>query len=321
MSYFPRIEADNLVNFSTIRTEQSRMWLANNTTLEDAILGALAKCLTRYKAKIYALSLEGNHKHELMQFSEGQRADFFRDFNSDVARAIHRHCKGFPEGSCWARRYSNEFVPRNEDIENQFWYLVLQQVKDGLVASIDEWPWYNFFYDAVKGKDREFKVINWSQYNSDKRKKKNISIKDYTTIYTLKYERLPGYESLSQKEYEAVMLKKLQQKTKEIVKERRRQGKGFVGRTNLLKGKNGALPRSTKKSSRWTFRPRVLCSCDKTRHEVLRWMFDMLHAYQDASYEYRVEGASNPSFPPGMYKPPSFTLRYSVSHEDLGLAA
>ena len=172
MSYFQRIEADNLVNFTTIRTQQSRLWFSNNAKLEESLLGNLAKCIDRYKAKIYAFSLEGNHKHELMSFIDGSRAAFFRDFNADVARGIHRHCKGFPEGTCWARRYSNEFVPRDEDIENQFWYLALQQVKDGLVASIQEWPWYNFFYDAIKGKEREFKVVNWAKYNSDKRKKK-----------------------------------------------------------------------------------------------------------------------------------------------------
>jgi putative transposase len=317
MGYFYRIEADNLVNFTTTRTQQSRLWFANNTPLEESMLGSLAKGVDRYKAKIYAFAIEGNHKHELIQFPEAQRADFFRDFNSDVARAVKRHCKDFIEGSCWARRYSNEFVPRDEDIEAQFWYIVLQQVQDGLVASIDEWPWYNCFYDAIKGREKEYKVRNWAKFNSDKRRKRNISLDDYTTMYTLKYERLPGYEHLSQKEYEKMMLKKLKEKTREIVKERRRQGKGFVGRTNLLKGKNGAFPRTTKRSGRWDHRPRVLCSCDKTRHEVLRWMFDMIHAYQDASYDYRLEGDVNAKFPPGMYKPPVFTARYSVTHEDL----
>ena len=323
MGNWNRIECANLVNFTTVRTGGRRMWFINNPRLEECTLGNLAKCLERYKVKIYAFALEVTHKHELCLFPECNRADFFRDFNSDVARGMQRYCKAITrEGTkCLERRYSNEFVPKEEDIEAQFWYTVLQPVQDGLVASIEECPWYNCFWDAVKGIERLYAVINWSKYNSDKRKKKNIRIEDYTKHYPLKYARLPGYENLSQKEYEKVMVSKLRKKTKEIVQSRRNEGKGFMGRTNLLKILPGTLPAKEKKTSRWAYRPRILTGCDKTRHELLRWMFEMLHAHADASYALRYEGVANPSFPPGMYRPPAFTVKYALTHEEVSAVA
>ena len=54
------------------------------------------------------------------------------------------------------------------DIEEQFFYTVLQPVQDGLVPNINEYPGYNCFEDAIQGKERVFKVINWawSQVNA-----------------------------------------------------------------------------------------------------------------------------------------------------------
>ncbi|MCB0320017.1 MAG: hypothetical protein KDD60_03770 [Bdellovibrionales bacterium] len=317
MPYHPRIECENLPNFTTTRSRNCELWFTGSYQLEQSILGHLAQLQERYGVILYAFAMEGSHKHEVACFPGGSRAPFFRDFNSATTRAVQRFSSSFPGGSLWARRYSNEFIIGDQDVEKQFFYTVLQPIQDGLVKSIDEYPGYNCFYDAVYGKEREYEVVNWTRYNSDRRWKKNIRIEEYTTTYTLQYARLPGYEELSQNEYAELMILKLKERTRELVHQREKAGKKFMGREKLLKVSAGTRAKNPKTSSRWSFRPRFICSCSKTLNAMLKWYFSMLNEFSEASYKFRIEGFSGAKFPPGMYKPPNFTCTYLLLHEDI----
>jgi putative transposase len=302
MGYHPRIESKDKASFLTTRTLQSRLWFINNPELEDAILGYAAKFADRYSAKLYAFAIEGNHLHGPALFPKCNRADFMRDLNSCAARAVPRYTKEHGGGRLWARRYSSEFMPGPADIENYFFYTVLQPVQDGLVEKISEYPGYNCFHDAIHGIKRRFKVINWAEYNQAKRRGKNVSIKDYTEYVYLKYERLPGYENLTQHEYAKLMQKKLEERRVEIVAKRKREGKGFLGREALLAMTRGSLPRKTKQSDARTHRPRVLSICPKRRAECKAWYFQIYFEYRDASLKYR-QGDRDATFPEGTYRP------------------
>lgn len=317
MPYHPRIECENLTNFTTIRTRNCELWFRQNAAFEREVLGNLAKCSERYGITLYAFAIEGNHKHELAGFPVGLRAHFFRDFNGSVTRSLKRHEPTYPGGGLWARRYSNEFVPQDNDIEKQFFYTVLQPVQDGICRTIDRYRGYNCFYDAVHGIEREYEVVDWTRYNSDKRWKKNIDKRDYVTLYTLKYTRLPGYEELSQDDYAALMTKKLREKEALLVQERKAQGKGFLEDRKNLVIPPGTRAKNPKISSRWSFRPRILCSCSKTARMMMKWYFEMLDEHCKASYSYRVEGNKSATFPPGMFRPPDFTCgspTFSIRH-------
>lgn len=137
-------------------------------------------------------------------------------------------------------------LPGNEYIEEYFFYTVLQPVNDGLVDDIREYPAYNCFEDAITGTVRHFKVVNWKQYNDAKRWNSSVCIDDYTELCPLKYERLPGYEHLSQTAYATLMRGKLSERTKEIL--RLRNGKPGLGVAKLLKVKPGTRPKKTKTS-------------------------------------------------------------------------
>ena len=302
MGYHPRIETDKMTDFLTTRARNSELWFVNNKPLEQAILGYAAKYSTIHQVALYALAIEGNHIQAPAHFSNQNRAQFMRDFNSSVARAVPRYTEHYPGGRFWARRYSNEFLPAEEDVEKYFFYTVLQPVQDGLVERISEYPGYNCFHDAIWGIQREKKVVNWSAYYEAKRWKKQVNIKDYIEIYTLEYARLPGFEELTQKEYATLMQKKLEERRLEIVRKRRAEGKGFAGRRVIKKTKQGALPKTTKSSTRTSHRPRVLSECPKRRHEGLDWYFEIYFEYKAISKKYR-EGAFGILFPPGTYKP------------------
>lgn len=309
MGYHPRIESESYASFLTTRCVQSRLWFVNNPLLEEAILGYLAKFAARYAVILYAFSIEGNHTHGPAHFPQMNRGDFMRDLNSCIARAVPRYTPEHGGGRLWERRYSGEFLPGDEDIENQFFYTVLQPVQDGLVEKISLYPGYNCFHDAIYGITRKFKVMNWADYNAAVRRGKKVYMKDYVVTVELKYARLPGYEHLTQKDYAKMMLEKLEERRVAIVEKRRAAGLGFVGCEKLLQTKPGSLPRSTKRSTMNSHRPRVLSVCPIRRAECKAWYFDIYFRYKEASYEYR-HGRFDAEFPFGTYPPSRTALRH-----------
>ena len=301
-SYHPRIETSKFASFQTTRCRNSELWFANNPELENAILGYAAKYQDRYDITLYAFAIEGNHIQFPAHFPKLNRGDFMRDLNSSVARAVPRFVEEYPGGRLYERRYSNEFLPGEEDIENWFFYTVLQCVQDGLVPKISEYPFYNCFHDAVWGIEREVTVMNWTAYNAVRRYNPLARKKDYEETYTLKYARLPGYEHLSQKEYATLMHKKLEERRQKIVAERLAKGLGFLGREALLQVVRGSRPYRTKKSTRDSHRPRVLSICPVRREATKSWYFDIYFRFKAASLKFR-RGELLTEFPPGTYRP------------------
>lgn len=305
MSYHPRIEEAELANFLSTRTRGSRLWFVNNAKLENEVLKFAAKYSTTREVKLYGLAIEGSHIHIPALFPKGNRSDFARDFNGQVAKSVQLNTPEYDGCGVWARRYSNEFLPSAEDIEEYFFYTVLQPVQDGLVEKLGDYPGYNCFSDAVRGIGRKFKVVDWKRYNwAKKRNPRGTDIRDYTVIYTLKYERIPGYEELSQRDYSKLMHEKLERRRVAIVNKRRAEGKGFLGRDGLLGVKRGSRPRSTKTSTISSHRPRILSICPKRRAEYKAWYFGVYFAYKEASARYRA-GEIGVEFPAGTYRPPT----------------
>lgn len=302
MSYHQRVESRDMASFLTTRTRNSELWFVNNEKLEDGILGYAAKYATRYGVKLYGLAIEGNHIQGPALFPNGNRADFMRDFNASVARAVPYYTPQYPGGRLWGRRYSAEFLPGAEDIEEYLFYTALQPIKDGLVERLKDYPGYNFFNDAVRGIERKFKVVNWTEFHAAKRYNPEVSIKNFIEVVTLKYERLPGYEHLSQKEYATLMYEKLEKRRQAIVAERHARGQGFVGKDALKRVRRGSLPQYSKTSTRFSHRPRVLSICDKRRAECKAWYFKIYFEYRDASKKFRA-GDLTVKFPEGTYRP------------------
>jgi len=302
VSYHPRIESKDYASFLTTRSRNSELWFVNNQPLENAILGYAAKFANRHSVQLYALAIEGNHIQAPAAFPKENRADFMRDLNSCVAKAVDRLTPEYPGGRFWARRYSSEFLAGDEDIEDYFFYTVLQPIQDGLVEKLSDYPGYNCFHDAVYGITRTFKVIDWAKYNAAKRFDSTVSILKYTQDVTLEYTRLPGYEHLSQKEYAKLMHEKLEGRRLELVAKRYKEGLGFAGRDNLLKTPRGARPKNTKTSTAQSHRPRVLSACPKRGAACRAWYFSNYFDYKEASKLYR-EGNLDVTFPPGTYRP------------------
>ena len=303
MGYHPRIETADFASFLTTRSRNSEVWFVNNRPLEEAILGYGAKYQQRYGVTLYGLAIEGNHIQATAHFPQLNRASFMRDLNSSIARAIPNYCPKYAGGRFWQRRYSAEYLPGKEDIEEWFFYTALQPIQDGLVERLSEYPSYNCFYDAVHGIERTVKVVRWKEYHNAKRRNPEVLVRDFTDSFSLRYSRLPGYEDLSREEYVKLMYQKLEIRRREIVRKRKEKGLGFLGREKLLQTKPGSRPRKTKTSNSSSHRPRVLSICARRRKFGLAWYFSIYRQFKKASQKFR-RGDFSTAFPEGTYRPP-----------------
>jgi hypothetical protein len=98
------------------------------------------------------------------------------------------------------------------------------------------------------------------------------------------------------------MFRKVEARRLELVKQRREEGLGFVGKENLKNTEPGTRARNPKKSTRHSFRPRVDSVCPERKQEAKKFYFRMYDLYKKASAKYR-ESYLNVEFPPGMYRP------------------
>jgi hypothetical protein len=134
-----------------------------------------------------------------------------------------------------------------------------------------------------------------------------VPIEQFTERCILKYDRLPGYENLSQKEYASMMRTKLRERTTAVLQARK--GKPSLGAALLKTISPGAIPKRTKISGSRDHRPRVLSKDAERRSRGEAWYFSIYFHYKISSKRYRA-GESSVEFPPGTYKPPLFTVAY-----------
>ena len=300
-----RIENPAFGSFGTCRTINSKLWFVNNSELEESLLANLAKYSNSHEIELYAFCLQGNHYHLTTKFPKANRASFYRDLNARAAESVRRHVPQFEGGPLLERRYSEQALVLAEDIEEKFFYAALQPVGAGLCERLSDYPGYNSFYDAISGRKRKFKLLNWTAYNKAKRKDPLVSKKPFYETYTLSFKRLPGYEELSQEEYKKLMLEKLEERRLKLVKEYKNKGHEFMTKEELRKVRPGSSPKRTKKSKRYSFRPLVLTKCGEARERFLEWYFSVYDAYKKACEKF-LAGVLDVEFPPGTYRPSSF---------------
>lgn len=286
----------------------------NNKKLEEVRLGYLAKYSAKYGVKNYGYVDEGSHYHNLARFPNCHRADFYRDFNARTSESV-RKLTPFEGGRLFESRYKEQALVNNEDIEDQFIYTALQPVQDGLCERIGDYPGYNSVWDALNGVERKIKLVRWAEFNEAKRRGKSPKVKDFTDVHILKFERLPGYEHLSQKEYRKVMLGKIEARRHEIVAAWKAIGHKFMTKEELRRIKPGSLPVNPKKSTRFNHYPLVLSKRKETKKEYHEYYFAILLKHRKASDAYRA-GNWTVEFPPGTYPPPRGMSKHPPPPED-----
>ena len=111
---------------------------------------------------------------------------------------------------------------------------------------------------------------------------------------------------LSHQHYKDKLHKECNERREKILREREKEGKGFLGPEKLKEIEVGAKPKESKTSTRNSKRPIVLTRCLETKQKILDWYFRKLSSHAEASFKYR--SGLEAIFPTGTYSPPACTV-------------
>ena len=199
----------------TCRTRDSKLWFVNNPELCDKMVGVLAKYKKVYEVDVFSFIIMGNHYHLIARFPKCNKSPFMRILNSMFAK-LTKEYTDFPGGPLWHSRYREQTLLNYEDVEYMFFYCALNPVYSGLVEDATTYSGYNSY--RWIGESKDYKVFNKTEYHKALERDKSIQKKDYLSVYSLEYMRIPGYESLSLDDYKNIIAKKYNEAKLEATK-------------------------------------------------------------------------------------------------------
>ena len=279
--------------FITTKTINSRLWFANNNKLKIQIMAFLAKYQAMYNVIIYGFIILDNHYHLLASFPSGNRSKFLQSFNGIIAKLTKFYVPDFKDGKLWAKRASVQILGNDDDVEHWLYYIYLNAVSSGLVKDVEDYECGNSYFFFINQKNPTFKL-----FSKKRGKSKQSTSEEYTLILT----RLKKYTNMKREQFIEYVKDKIKIRTDEIINNRVRNKKSFLGKNKLAKVKPGSEPKSTKKSSIHSKYPLILTLCMETKKVFLKWYFSIYEKFKNASSEFRA-GNQNVTFPRECHSP------------------
>ena len=300
------------VHLLTCRTRHSELLFVPNDKLNNCIGGIVAKYAQVYGVKLYSVIVLSNHYHVLL--SGENIALFAENINREIAKRTNMLLGR--SGSLWGRRYDDQVTIEEIDELEGLLYILTNPVKHGLVAHAKHWPGISTYNQVLGAKPLEYTFLNYTDYYKAKRKAKAtgevVHRSDFETKYQLKISPIRLYEKLSDKERIEILDNLLEQRIRKLCNERKKEGKGFLGRKSILsQAPLGDFPKETNK----TPRPACYTKCLNALSEFKAELKIKLAHYREASIKYRL-GIENTIFPPFCFYPPRHHIPkdYSFIH-------
>ena len=294
---------DGVASFVTRRVRNSQLVYAH-PAIQERVLGSLGKYVHKFQVTVYAFCFFGSHDHGLFDFETGTKSDFFRDFGSRTAEAVKKYIPDFGGGSVLEKRTSEQAVPQDaEGYLNQMMYILLQPVAAGLCKRTSEYPGFSCLRNLITGEPLEVEFLNYEKYNKARSRKKNVDRSKYVEKYTINFARLPGCENMSQKEYGAFIMRKYNERRRELLDEFAKAGYVWPSLKVVQRTMPTDCAKNPKKSERGVAQPLVICKCPERRQQYLAWYYAIVELYKRASTKY-LAGDRDAEFPPGTNKPP-----------------
>lgn len=216
------------------------MLLRPDPRTTELILGVVGRAQSRTGMRIVCFCFLSNHCHfALRPTSARQLAQFMGYVLSNVAREVGR-LHGWRD-KFWARRYSAIVVSDEEAAQvGRLRYLLGQGVKEGLVASPQDWPGPHCVDAMLKGTTLQG---TWYDRTAEYRARQmglDVCERDFASQETLVLTALPCWEDAP----ETIRRDRVQDLIDEVVKANReeRGGRAPLGRAAILRQHPHELP-------------------------------------------------------------------------------
>ncbi|MCP4753871.1 MAG: hypothetical protein GY866_23550, partial [Proteobacteria bacterium] len=234
--------------------------------------------------------------------------DFFRNFFSNVAVKLNK--KWNRDGHLFGAPYRSTPCLDDESVEQQLIYSVTNPVKDRLVETMNESPYFTTFRHLARGEKLRFFRIDWDGYHlAGSHRKKSHCPQDYLEWLELEITPVPGQEDWPEHKRQAwarAQVRAVEEQTRERL---RKEGREAMGVNAQFRTNPRSRPRNPKRSG-----PQPLChaSDPELRAAFKRQWRATISEYRAASMDYRM-GMWEREFPEGTFRPP-LTKLYLSSH-------
>ncbi len=286
----------------------------NDMTPDPSVINivgaAAARAAELAPVQIHWLEANINHLQVGMSVTEEQLEnipDFFRDLLSSIAVKVNK--KWGRDGHMWGGVYRATPCVDDPAAEQQLVYSVTNPVKDGLVDSALESPFFSTFRRMARGERLRFFRIDWeAYYEAGGCRKKSHRPKDYLRWMEIELAPLPGQEDWpdhKRQSWARAQVREVERATREDFRTTDRTAMGAKAQFRVDPRDR---PRDPKHSG-----PQPVChwSSQEARREYLRKWRETLREHRAASIDYRL-GMWEREFPVGTFRPP-LIKRYQSS--------
>lgn len=244
----------------------------------------LAVAAARFDIEVIFTSVLSNHHHTVLFDRHGRIVEFTEHLHKLVARAMNA-LRDREENFWSSEPPSVVLLVDADDVMAKLVYAATNPVKDDLVERVHHWPGINAFSDFVN--DRVIRVARPRHFFRVDG--------DMPAIATLRFV-IPA-ELGRPAAVRAALRDAVHERERELIAERRREGRRVVGRRRVLR--QTCSDRPTSPAPRRRLDPRVAARSLPSRIAALRALRDFRHAYRAARED--LLAGRRAVFPPGTY--------------------
>lgn len=273
---------------STRCVHKRQLLLKPTRAVNQAIEYITAVLVDEYGLELHALTVLGNHKHDVSTDPNAAIVDFQRDCHQLIARCLNARHKDFE--SLWSSRQTSRVTLRDpQTIIEKIAYTLANPATSFLVEDSSEWPGVRAAWPAPP---KVVKRPSWFFRSEDKGG-------TWPAEATLRFVRPPGFDHLTDDELVERIRIATELEEETARRERVRRNIKCVGLTAIERQSRYDYPRSQRKH--FGMRPRVAAKSKWARIETLQRNRLWDEQYAEAFAQYRA-GASDVEFPFGTYK-------------------
>ncbi len=278
----------------------------NHFIPEPSVINIVGAAVARAQ-RLYPLNVhwvEANINHLTIGFSAGPDqlgniSDFFRTVNGVIACKLNK--KWGREGHAWSSPFRPTICTDDHAAEQQLLYCVTNPVKDGLVATVRESPFFTGFRAMANGKPLNFWRIDWDAFHlAGGFRNKSHHPKDYLQWLELELTPLPHQADWPVHKRRAWFRRAVRDAERETSEAFRSTGRRPMGVAALHRVDPRDRPANPKKSGR---QPYCHASSHEARRKHSRKWREVFRDHRAASIEYRL-GFWEREFPEGTFRPP-----------------
>jgi len=268
---------------------------------------AVGRALELHPVDLRWFTTNINHDHYGFTASKDQLqdiAEFYKSANSIIATGVN-DLWGH-DGHVFARRPRIEACVDDRAAKQKLLYALENPVKDGLVETVLEAPFFSTYRHSAYGDPLRFWHIDREAWwDAGGPRKKSHRLKDY--MRWVEYELpppLPQWDGLPEHKWRAELRAMARDIEEEYREMRRAEGRTVIGVPALFRCDPRERPQTPRES-----KPQPLCHASEPEafFEYKRAWRDFLEEYRKASIDYRM-GYFDREFPEGSFRPPLVTV-------------